>query len=290
MHPRRALLYMPGDDMHKIRKAATLGVDCICMDIEDGVALNRKVAARANIVTALQGLDFGRSERLVRINAVSTGLAGDDLQLVLPAWPDGIVIPKVDDPDQVQWVSQQIAEMERSHRRPFGSTRLMVIIETARAILNLPRILASDNRIQAVIFGADDLAVDIGATRTPEGWEVFYARSAVVIHAAAFDLQAIDLVNGDFHDLESLRREALQGARMGFAGKQVIHPNQVAVVQEAFTPTPEAVARAERVLAAYARYQAEGVGAFVMDGKMVDAPIVKAAQRVLDQAGAAKRS
>jgi citrate lyase beta subunit len=280
---------MPGDDMYKIRKAATLGVDCICMDIEDGVALNRKVEARANIVNALQGLDFGRSERLVRINAIGTGIAKDDLQLVLPAWPDGIVVPKVDDPDQVRWVSQELTDMERSHRRPIGSTRLLLIIETARGIINLPHILSSDSRIQAVIFGADDLAGDLGAKRTTEAWEVFYARSVVVLNAAAFDLQAIDMVYINFNDIEGLRREALQGARLGFSGKQIIHPNQVAVVQETFTPTPESIAQAERVLEAYTRYQEEGVGAFVMDGKMVDAPIVKAAQRVIDQAGAFKK-
>jgi citrate lyase beta subunit len=259
------------------------------MDMEDGVALNRKVEARANIVTALQGLDFGRSERLARINAIDTGLAKDDLQLVLPARPDGIVIPKVDDPDQVRWASDELAEFERSRRLPFGGIALIVIVESARGIINLPHILSSDSRIQAVIFGAEDLAGDIGALRTPEAWEVFYARSAVVLNAAAYDLQALDMVYVDFNDTEGLKAEALQGARLGFAGKQIIHPNQVEPVQAAFTPSPEAIAQAKRVLEAFARHQQEGVGAFVIDGKMVDAPIVKAAQRVLDRAGSIKR-
>jgi citrate lyase beta subunit len=280
---------MPGDDMRKIRKGATLGVDCICMDMEDGVALNRKVEARANIVSALQGVDFGRSERLARINSIGTGLAKDDLQLVLPGRPDGIVIPKVDDPEQVRWVGDELTEFERSHRLPVGGISLLLIVESARGVINLPHILSSNNRIQAVIFGAEDLAGDMGATRTPQGWEIFYARSAVVLNAAAFDLQAIDMVYVDFNDTEGLKAEALQGAQMGFSGKQIIHPNQVNPVQESYTPSPEAIAQAERVLEAFARYQAEGVGAFVMDGKMVDAPIVKAAQRVLDRAGVVKK-
>jgi citrate lyase beta subunit len=143
--------------------------------------------------------------------------------------------------------------------------------------------------LQALIFGAEDLAGDIGATRTPEGWEVFYARSAVVTLAAAFDLQAIDMVYVDFQDIEGLQRESIQGARMGFSGKQVIHPNQVAPVQEAFTPDAAAIAQALRVLQAFERYQEDGYGAFALDGKMVDAPVVKAAERVLARARAAGR-
>jgi citrate lyase beta subunit len=140
-----------------------------------------------------------------------------------------------------------------------------------------------------LIFGAEDLAGDIGATRTPEGWEVLYARSAVVTHAAAFDLQAIDMVYVDFQDIEGLQRESQQGASMGFAGKQVIHPNQVTPVQEAFTPDEAAIAQALRVVQAFERHQEDGIGAFALDGKMVDAPVVKAAGRVLARARAARR-
>lgn len=287
MRARRALLYMPGDDLRKIRKGTTLGVDCICMDMEDGVAANRKEAARATIVEALASLDFGRAERLARINAIGSGLETGDLQVVLPARPDGIVVPKVEDAEQVRWVSEQIAAAERSGGWTQGDIGLIVVVETARGILNLPRIAAADPRLQAIIFGAEDLAGDIGATRTREGWEVFYARSAVVTSAAAFDRQAIDMVFVDFNDAEGLRQESLQGARMGFSGKQIIHPNQVEPAQEAFTPAPEAIAHAQRLVAAFEQHQATGQGAFALDGKMVDAPVVKAAQRVLDRARAA---
>jgi citrate lyase subunit beta-like protein len=160
-------------------------------------------------------------------------------------------------------------------------------VETARGIINLAQIAAADPRLEAIIFGADDFASDVGATRTPEGREVFYARGAVVTHAAAFGLQAIDMVYTNFHDSEGLRKEALDGARMAFAGKQIIHPNQVGPVQEAFTPGDEAIAHAIRLMQEYEKHQQAGVGAFVVDGKMVDAPIVKAAQRVLALAKAA---
>jgi citrate lyase beta subunit len=129
----------------------------------------------------------------------------------------------------------------------------------------------------------------MGMTRTPAGWEVFYARSAVVTHAAAFNLQAIDQVYLDFRDIEGLKQEALNGVRMGFAGKQVIHPNQVNPVQDAFTPDDEEIAHALRILKAAEQNRSAGVGAFALDGKMVDAPVIKAAERVISRARAAGR-
>ena len=287
MRARRALLYMPGDNMHKIQKATTLEVDCVCMDMEDGVALNRKAEARDTTANALQTLDFGGSERLVRINPVSSGLEADDLAALLPAHPDGIVIPKVEYGEQVRWVSEQITEVEDEYDWPEGSICLMVIVETARGVVNLPQIAGADARLETLIFGAEDFAGDIGAIRSPEGWEVFYARSAVMTHAAAFGLQAIDIAHIDFHNIESLRLEASIGANMGFAGKQVIHPNQVATVQEAFTPSDEAIAQALHLLETFEKQQATGVGAFAIDGKLVDAPVIQAAERVLALARAA---
>lgn len=288
MRARRALLYMPGHDIRKIEKAIALGVDSACMDMEDGVAVDRKVDARAGIAQALRTLDFRNTERLVRINAAGTGLEVDDLAAVLSLKPDGIVIPKVSAADPVRWVSEQAAAVERACGWDVGTIRLLVIIETARAILNLPQIAGADPRLEALILGADDLAIDIGAARTRENWEVFYARSATVLTAAAFGLQAIDLVCVDFNDLETVKQEAIQGAQMGYTGKQVIHPNQVKVVQDAFTPDGESIAQARRVVEAYkAHHQATGTGAFALDGKMVDTPIVKMAERVLARARAA---
>ncbi len=287
MRARRALLYMPGDDLHKIRKAAALGADCTCMDMEDGVAINRKQAARQTIVEALENLDFGRSERLVRINPVGSGWEEGDLQAALQPNTQGLVLPKVEHAEAIRWVSSRIAAVERARGWTPGKIGLIAIVETARGILNLKDIAGADPRLQALIFGAEDFAGDIGAQRTSQAWEVFYARSAVVTHAAAFDLQAIDMVYVDFHDLQGLREEARQGAGMGFEGKQVIHPNQIAPVQEAFTPSEEAIQTAARLVQAHADHQQSGVGAFALDGKMVDAPVVKAAQRVLAKARAA---
>jgi hypothetical protein len=169
--------------------------------------------ARKTIAEALQTLDFGKSERLVRINPVGSGLENDDLQSVLPYRPDRIVIPKVQEGQQVGWVSEKISEFERVRGWPAGEIALLALIESARAIVNLAEIATSSSRLQGFIFGTEDLAGDIGAVRTRPGWEVFYARSAAVTYAAAFGLQAIDLVFLDFHDEEGLRAESLQVCR-----------------------------------------------------------------------------
>lgn len=292
MRARRALLYMPGDDRHKIEKALTLGVDCICMDLEDGVALNRKTAARRSVAAALRDLDFGLCEKLVRINPVGSGLETEDLEAILPFRPDGVVLPKVESPEQTQWASGKIEAAELAHGWPVHSIRMIIIIETPKAILNLKEIAAHPHsggfpRLEALIFGAEDLAASLGAVRTREAWEVFYARSAVVTAAAAFGLQAIDMVSVDFKNLDALREEALFGARMGYTGKQIIHPNQIAPVQEAFTPDDESIAQAKRLVEAFESFQKEGKGAFALDGRMIDMPLVKAAQNVLERARAA---
>lgn len=287
MHSRRALLYMPGSDRRKIEKAATLDVDCICMDLEDGTALSKKAEARAVIAQAMEELDFGNSERCIRINSIGSGFEKDDLASALAARPDSIVVPKIETAEQVKWVSDQIETFELTNNLKLGGIRLLIGVETAKGILNLKEIAEADKRLDAIIFGAEDYAASVGARRTKEATEVLYARQAVVAACAANDLQAIDMVYIDFHDLEGLRREAEQGAGFGFSGKQVIHPNQVAVVQEAFTPSDEAIEYAKRVVESFEVSQKEGKGAYALDGKMIDMPLLKNAQKVLDRARAA---
>lgn len=284
---RRALLYMPGDDFHKIQKSTSLGVDCICMDMEDGVALNQKEEARQTIAKALRELDFGRSERLARINGVGTGLEEADLEVVLPFHPEGIVIPKVETGKQIRHISSRIGELEMANGIEFGTIGLIAIVESALGIVNLPEIASADQRLSALVFGAEDLAGDLGAVRTTAGWEVFYARSAIVCFAVANNLQAIDMVYVDYLDEAGLRQEAIQGRQMGFSGKQVIHPNQVVPVQDSYTPDEAAVAEAMALMAEFEARQSRGIGAFAYRGKMVDAPMIRSAERVLERARAA---
>lgn len=286
MHSRRALLYMPGDDRHKIEKATTLGVDCICMDMEDGVGFSRKAQARTSIAKALEELDFGKSEKLARINAVGSGLEKDDMEAVLPAHPDGIVIPKLEELKQIQWASELMEAAELKNDWPINSIRLLVDVETPKGILNL-RDFAGHPRLDALIFGGEDFAAGLGATRTSDAVELLYGRQATLTTAAAFGLQALDIVAIDFKDLDAVRREAEYGARLGFTGKQIIHPAQVEPVQAAFTPTADAIAAAKRIVEGFEASQQQGKGAFALDGKMIDMPLVKNARKVLDRARAA---
>ena len=283
MHSRRALLYMPGDNWKMITKSITLGVDSICMDMEDGTAVNKKTEARAIIAKALQELDFGTSEKLARINSVGSGWEQEDIEAVLPYHPDGIVIPKVESFEQVEWASKIIEDAELKNGWKVNSIRILIGVETAKGILNLKEI-AAHPRLDAIIFGGEDFAASIGAVRTKDAVELLYARQAVIVACAAYDLQPIDIVTIDYKDLEALKIESQFGARLGFSGKQVIHPNQVPVVQEAFTPSDEAIAYARRIVETFEASQKEGKGAYSLDGKMIDMPLLKNAQKVLARA------
>ena len=278
---------MPGDDLHKIQKGASLGVDAIIMDIEDGTAINRKQAARDTIRHALASVDFGRTERLVRVNAPDTGWTQDDLIQTIEGCPDGYVLPKVESPETVRAISQQIAAVEQARGWAPGGIRLLAMIETARGVMNIREIAEADPRVDALLLGSEDLAGDLGAVRTADGWEVFYARSAVVTAAAANGLQAIDGVFVDLHDLEGLRAECRKVLQMGYTGKSAIHPRQVPVIQEVLTPSPEEVMRARKLIEAFEANQQAGAGAFAYEGKMVDMPMLRAAQKVLARAAKA---
>jgi citrate lyase subunit beta-like protein len=282
---RRALLYLQGFDKRKIAKAsAHPTLDCACLDMEDGVALSKKEDARKGIIDALENVDFGRTERLVRINGFETGdLARSDLDAVLasPVMPDGIVIPKVESAEDVFTVSQELNALGDSAR----DVRIVCMIESARALLNMNAICtAAPDRMDAVIFGADDYASNVGATRTKSGQEIEFARNYMLLHAAAYGVASIDAVQIDFHDKEQLLKESQHSFRQGFGGKQVIHPAQIVPVQEAYSPTAEAIAHAAAVVQAHEEHQLRGQGAFEFEGSMIDAPTVKQFELLLAKA------
>lgn len=288
IHIRRALLFMPGDSRHKIEKGAGMNVDSIIMDLEDAIALSRKEEARQSVAAALREVNFGRSERLVRTNQVIPGwIHTRDIEVTIDGKPDGYVLPKIESAAQIHEVSRLLAAAEVRRGWELGSIKLLAIIETGRGIVNLKEIVESDPRLEALIFGAEDLAGDIGATRTAEGYEVFYARSAVVTHARAYGKQAIDTV---FIDLrapdDALVAETEKVAGMGYTGKLAIHPRQVEPIQQVFTPKLDDILAAQRLVSAFEAQQGQGVGVFEYEGKMIDMPMIRAARLVLKQAEA----
>ncbi|MBI5930909.1 MAG: CoA ester lyase [Chloroflexi bacterium] len=286
---RRAILIMPGDDLKKISKGASLGVDSMIMDLEDGVALNNKERARQVVQQALTSgeIDFGKTERLVRLNQAKKGLQVEDITMTVIGKPDGYVLPKVESAREVQQLSHTLLEREILLGIEPGTIKLIALIETAKGIVNLPQIAQADSRLVALMFGAEDLAGSMGAIRSEGGEEVFYARSAVVLHAAAFGLQAIDTPFITIQAMEALKAETLTARRMGYTGKLAIHPSHVGLINEIFTPTDQEIDHAQRLIEAHEAKQADHTGAFAFEGSMVDMPMIRSAENVLARARAA---
>nr|DBA33110.1 TPA: hypothetical protein GDO54_000840 [Pyxicephalus adspersus] len=295
--PRRAVLYIPGNDERKIQKISTLNVDCAVLDCEDGVAINKKVEARENIVKTLEGCDLGNSEKCVRVNSVSSGLAEEDLKVILQSTvlPSCIMLPKVESAGEINWFTEKfLYHMKgRKLKQPIN---LVTFVETAIGLLNfksvceeaLQRGTQVGLHLDGVVFGAEDFRASIGATSSKDTHDVLYARQKIIVVAKAFGLHAIDLVYIDYKDGEGLRRQAREGALMGFSGKQVIHPSQIPIVQEQFTPSADKIKWAQELISAFEEHQRLGKGAFTFHGSMIDMPLLKQAQNIVTLARAIK--
>lgn len=263
---------MQGHDLRKIQKAAGLDIDCICMDIEDGVAYSRKRDARDGICSALNTIDFGKSERLVRINPIGSGSEQEDIDAANSGPLDGIVIPKTETPDHVKFVADRTPE----------NVKLIIMAESPSSLLNLSAMLTASPRVEAVIFGGDDYAALADCIRSREHTELDFARQWVVMHAAAAGKQAIDVAQIDLGMSEpDLVLEGTKAFSWGFAGKQLIHPKQIAPTQRAFTPSADTIDYAKRVVDAYNEFQSQGRGAFTFEGRMIDAPTMKQFEKLL---------
>lgn len=296
--PRRAVLYVPGNDERKLLKIPMLNVDCAVMDCEDGVALNRKVEARKTITKMLDELKFGKTECVVRVNAVSSGLMEEDFKEIFTAntLPETIMVPKVNSVQELDIVMKTIhsALKDRQLESKLG---LIIFIESAIGLMNLRDVChkgtelslrSSTLQLEGVVFGSDDFCADIGAKRSADAAELVYARQKIITIAKAFRLQAIDMVHIDYKDHESLRQQSVLGANMGFTGKQVIHPSQIPVVHEAFSPSPEQIEWATELISAFDEHQATGKGAFTFRGNMIDMPLLLQAKNIVQLAEAVK--
>ncbi|KAF2903409.1 hypothetical protein ILUMI_02787 [Ignelater luminosus] len=261
--PRRALMYVPGDDTRKLKKAWTLNVDCVAMDCEDGVAINRKETARETIRNILnEGKPTKKKfDWAVRVNSIDSGLCDDDLRALLTAehLPNTVLLPKVENKEHILWFSERINSYIENKKK----VELIIFIESAVAMINLPDIcrtavlLSKTSKFVpcALVFGSDDFCASIGATRTEDSKEILYARQKLVLVAKAFGLQAIDMVYIAYKDLEGLKLQSEEGSRMGYTGKQVIHPDQVPIVQEAFLPNTKQIEWAVGLLNAFKEHQ-----------------------------------
>ncbi len=286
----RSWLFAPGDDPKKLAKAHGCGADIVIVDLEDSVASAGKADARRTALTFLQGTGQNASgpRRYVRVNAFDTGLADADLDTVMTGAPDGILLPKSAGGADIMALDAKIAVREALHDLADGSTQIAAIAtETAAAIFGLGTYAGASPRLAALTWGGEDLATDIGAA-TNKGedgeWTAPFqlARNLCLFGSAAAGLPAIDTVFTNFRDEAGLAAECQAAARDGFAGKLAIHPAQVPVINAAFTPSPETVARARRIVEAFAA--AGDAGVVGLDGEMLDRPHLKAARNLLARA------
>jgi citrate lyase subunit beta/citryl-CoA lyase len=273
---RRSVLFSPADQPDLLRKAPETGADVVVFDLEDGVLPAQKTAAREDLRSVLREIDSG-CELCVRINPLDSG-GSADLDAVLPEREavDSIMLPKVSDPEQVRTLRETLPAND--------SIPVLALLETAGGILDAPAIAAEDG-VDAVLLGAEDLAANIGATRTQAGEEVSYARQRVVLAASNAGIDAIDTLVTNFEDTDRLRTDTERAVQFGFDGKMAIHPRQVSIINEIFLPDEEEIDWARRVLAA--REDADGRGVFAVDGEMIDAPLLAQAEQILERAGAA---
>jgi citrate lyase subunit beta/citryl-CoA lyase len=278
---RRSRLYLPGNEPKYFLNASLHKPDGIILDLEDGVAPPEKDAARLLVRNALRAVDFGECERMVRINQGDRGLA--DLDAVVPQNVHIILIPKVESAEQVQAVDAR-AEKVRLAAGLESPCFLMPIIESALGCFHALAIATASPNIVALTIGLEDYTADLGAQRTPEGRESFWARQVVVNAARAAGVTPIDTVFSDFSDMEGLRQSVREAKALGFEGKGCIHPRQVPVVHEAFAPSPEEVEKAKRIVLAFQDAERRGLAVVALGSKMIDPPVVKRALRTVQMA------
>jgi citrate lyase subunit beta / citryl-CoA lyase len=280
---RRSRLYLPGSEPKYFINAALHAPDAVILDLEDSVHRDEKDAARILVRNALRAVDFGSCERMVRINQLPLGL--EDLAEIVGQSPDLILIPKVEQPEQVQEVNRMIAEIKARD----GITRpvwIMPILESALGIENATAIATVSENVAALTIGLEDYTADLGVAKTPEGRESQYARSRVVNAAHAAGVQAIDSVYGDVGDLDGLRRWGEAARAMGFEGMGCVHPGQIRVIHDAFRPTSAEVAKALRIVAAFEEAQSKGLAVVSLGSKMIDPPVVNRALKLVERAKA----
>lgn len=283
---RRTLLYVPGNMPSMLQNIPLFQCDAVQIDLEDAVPLSEKDAARILVRRFLDQYQARNKEILIRINGLDTKWALDDLKTVLPAVPDGIRLPKADSPEIVERLDTLLTEYEEELGLPVGHFCILPSIETALGVINATRTARASSRLIGLAFGAEDYTATMEIERTKTGEELFNARMNVLWAAKAAGIQAIDSIFADVNDMDGLRRETELIKRLGFTGKCMVNPRQIDVIHEVFAPKQEEVEYALQVMEAIKRAREMGTGVISLKGKMVDAPVVKRAARVLRTAHA----
>ena len=285
----RSLLFAPGNHFRKVEKALTLDADAVILDLEDAVAVAEKVPTRETVVKALR--TDRRSKGYVRVNAYDTPYCFGDIQAVVGHGLDGIVLPKVETPDQLLTIDWVITQLERDRGLDVGMIDLIPIIETGKGLAVVEEIAHSPKRVRRLSFGAGDFSLDMNIRWTMEEHELDYARAKIATASRAARLESpLDTVFIHLGALDSLRSSSERARNFGFQGKLCIHPEQIEPVNQVFSPSSEEIQQAEKYVDAFNAAEASGSASIQVEGYFIDYPIVEKAQRTLDVAEAIKQS
>ena len=280
VRPRRSVLYVPGSNARALEKAKTLPIDGVILDLEDSVAPEAKETARTQVMAAVKAGGFGRREVFIRINGVDTPWHADDLAAAAHAAPDAILVPKVSTPGVLELIGRRLLDMATDHR-----TRVWAMIETPLAVFNALAIAGqardSESRLAGFVMGTNDLAKDTRARIVPGRAPMLPWLSACVAAARVHGIDILDGVFNDIGDSEGFAAECRQGVELGFDGKTLIHPSQVAICNEVFSPSAQDVAWARQVIAAFDLPENKGKGVLSIDGRMVERLHAEMARRTV---------
>src|SRR5437870_4376042 len=281
----RSLLFVPVTQERFVAGAARRGADAIILDLEDSVAAAEKARARTLVPDAAKIVSRGGADVVVRLNR-PLRMTVRDLEAVIGPGVDAVALPKAESAQHVQLVAEVIDELEAERGMPVGATKMLAMVETASAFFRIAEIAKAHPRLVALNLGAEDFALSAGILPEAEG--LFMPKQMCVFAARAAGIMPLGFVGtvAEFHDLDGFRQTVRRSRRVGFVGASVIHPSQIQILNEEFRPSEAEVDHAERVVAAYDKALAEGVGAVTVDGKMIDVPIVERARLLLEREAA----
>lgn len=286
--PLKTLLFCPATEPDKIAKIAATGADAAVIDLEDSVSDALKTSARADAFTSIASDAFADYPVFVRVNSVSTGRTAEDVAAIMHPHLNGIVLPKTDDADSVRIVESYLAEAERRAGVSEGRTRIIPLIETAAGVYNAVEILRASARIETAIFGFVDYMLDVGIhciDHTPDAEELLFARSSLVLACRVAGVSPpLDGPFLEIRDPDALLAQCRQARSIGLAGKMLIHPSQVPIAHEGFAPSREEVEQAMNIIKAFTAAEKNGVAAVVVDGRLVDYPVVHRARKIIASA------
>jgi citrate lyase, beta subunit len=284
---RRTMMFLPGSNASMVKEAYIYGADSLMFDLEDAVALTEKDSARLLVYNAIKTVDYGNTELVVRVNALDSPYGRDDIEAVVRAGVHVIRLPKTETAQDILDVEAVIEEVERKIGREVGSTKMMAAVESAIGIINAYEICKASKRLIGIAIGAEDYVTNMKTKRFPDGMELLGARAQLIIAARAAGIACFDTVYTDVDNEEGFRNEVKLIHQLGFDGKSVINPRQIAPVNEIYTPSEAEITKSINVVRAAREAAERGLGVISLNGKMIDKPIIERAERVIQLAKAA---